>query len=102
MRISKHIHSCLLFEHQGEKLLFDPGLFTFLEGKVRPDQFAGVSTIVITHEHPDHLNMKALKEILAKSTATVISNRGVAEKLRPEGSRSQYTRRGRVRPDRSS
>ena len=25
MRIAKYIHSCLLFEHQGEQLLFDPG-----------------------------------------------------------------------------
>jgi L-ascorbate metabolism protein UlaG (beta-lactamase superfamily) len=85
MKISKHIHSCLLFEHEGEKLLFDPGLFTFLEGRVRPDQFADVATIVITHEHPDHLNVKALKEILALSQARLISNRGVAAVLRPEG-----------------
>jgi L-ascorbate metabolism protein UlaG (beta-lactamase superfamily) len=85
MKISKHIHSCLLFEQDGETLLFDPGLFTFLEGRVQPEQFASVATIVITHEHPDHLNVKALKEILALSQATVISNRGVAEKLRPEG-----------------
>jgi L-ascorbate metabolism protein UlaG (beta-lactamase superfamily) len=85
MKISKHIHSCLTFEHEGEKLLFDPGLFTFLEGRVRPDQFADVATIVITHEHPDHLNVKALKEILALSQARLISNRGVAAVLRPEG-----------------
>jgi L-ascorbate metabolism protein UlaG (beta-lactamase superfamily) len=85
MKISKYIHSCLLFEHEGEKLLFDPGVFTFAEGQVQPDQFAGVATIVITHEHPDHLNLKALKEILALSHATVISNRGVAAILQPEG-----------------
>ena len=85
MKISKHIHSCLLFEDEGETLLFDPGLFTFLEGRVRPDRFAGVSTIVITHEHPDHLNVSALKEILAHGRARVIANRGVAAVLRPEG-----------------
>jgi L-ascorbate metabolism protein UlaG (beta-lactamase superfamily) len=85
MKISKYIHSCLLFEHEGEKLLFDPGVFTFAEGQVRADQFAGVATIVITHEHPDHLNLKALKEILALTRAIVISNRGVAAILQPEG-----------------
>ncbi len=26
MRITKYIHSCLLFELNGEQLLFDPGL----------------------------------------------------------------------------
>jgi L-ascorbate metabolism protein UlaG (beta-lactamase superfamily) len=85
MKISKYIHSCLLFEHEGEKLLFDPGVFTFAEGQVQADQFAGVATIVITHEHPDHLNLKGLKEILALTRATVISNRGVAAILQPEG-----------------
>jgi L-ascorbate metabolism protein UlaG (beta-lactamase superfamily) len=29
---------------------------------VRPDQFSDVATIVITHEHPDHLNVKALTQ----------------------------------------
>jgi L-ascorbate metabolism protein UlaG (beta-lactamase superfamily) len=27
MKITKHLHSCLLFEQDGHKLLFDPGLF---------------------------------------------------------------------------
>ena len=85
MKITKHLHSCLLFEQDGHKLLFDPGLFTFLEGRVQPDQFAGVTTIVITHEHVDHLYVKALKEILALSRARLIANRGVAAVLRPEG-----------------
>jgi L-ascorbate metabolism protein UlaG (beta-lactamase superfamily) len=40
---------------------------------------------VLTHSHPDHLQLKALKEILEKSKATVISNRGVAEMLGKEG-----------------
>jgi L-ascorbate metabolism protein UlaG (beta-lactamase superfamily) len=85
MKITKYIHSCLLFEHEGEKLLFDPGLFTFVEDQVKPDQFSDVTTVVLTHSHPDHLNLKALKEILETSKATVISNRGVAEMLRKEG-----------------
>jgi L-ascorbate metabolism protein UlaG (beta-lactamase superfamily) len=85
MRITKYIHSCLLLEHGGEKLLFDPGIFTFLEGKVQPEQFADVTTIVITHQHPDHLNVKALKGILALSHAPVISNSDVAGVLHKEG-----------------
>src|SRR3954451_5651817 len=85
MKITKPLHSCLLFEQDGHKLLFDPGLFTFLEGRLQPNQFADVTTIVITHEHVDHLYVKALKEILALSRARLISNRGVAAVLRPEG-----------------
>jgi len=34
MRITKYIHSCLLIENESDKILFDPGLFSFVEGKV--------------------------------------------------------------------
>lgn len=34
MHITKYIHSCLLPEHKGEQLLFDPGKFSFIDGLV--------------------------------------------------------------------
>ncbi len=74
MRISKYIHSCLLVEEGGEKILFDPGVFSFIEQKVRPETFKDVSTIILTHQHPDHVDMNALKSILAESGASVITN----------------------------
>src|SRR5215203_1205897 len=85
VRISKYIHSCLLFEHEGEKLLFDPGTYSFLEGRVTPETFRDVSTVVITHSHPDHLALEPLKQILAVSGADVVTNGEVAVILRDEG-----------------
>ena len=85
MKIAKHIHSCLLFEAEGEKLLFDPGAYTFVEGLVTPDTFRDVSTVIITHGHPDHLDLEALKQILALSGADLIANGEVAETLGKEG-----------------
>lgn len=85
MRVSKYIHSCLLFEHEGEKLLFDPGGFSFRDGQVTPDVFADVSTVVITHDHPDHLDITALKQIVARSGAMVVGNGEVATKVGQEG-----------------
>ena len=85
MRISKYIHSCLLFEHEGEKLLFDPGNYSFLEGRVTPETFRDVSTVVITHSHPDHLALEPLKQILALSGADVVTNGEVAAILHGEG-----------------
>lgn len=85
MHISKYIHSCLLFEHEGDRLLFNPGKFSFIEGLVSPDQFADVSTVVITHDHPDHLDTTSLKRILESSSATVIGNSEVVATLRGEG-----------------
>ena len=85
MRISKFIHSCLLFEHEGDKLLFDPGNYSFLEGRVTPEAFRDISTVVITHGHPDHLALEPLKQILALSGADVVTNGEVAATLRDEG-----------------
>jgi len=85
VRISKYIHSCLLFEHEGDKLLFDPGTYSFLEGRVTPETFRDVSTVVITHSHPDHLALEPLKQILAVSGADVVTNSQVAAILHGEG-----------------
>jgi L-ascorbate metabolism protein UlaG (beta-lactamase superfamily) len=85
MRIAKYIHSCLLFEHEGDKLLFDPGNYTFVEGRVTPATFRDVSTVVITHSHPDHLALESLKQILAQSSADVVANCEVAAILHEEG-----------------
>ncbi len=85
LKISKYIHSCLLFEQEGEKLLFDPGKFSFVEGRVRPETFGDVSTVVLTHDHPDHIDLDALRQILKLSRATVVANGEVADRLRQEG-----------------
>ena len=84
MKISKYLHSCLLFELDGYKLLIDPGKFTFAEGLVKPEQFADVNTIIITHIHPDHLDSDNLKKIIALSGATVFTNKQVGEQLTSE------------------
>lgn len=84
MKITKYIHSCLLFEKNDHQLLFDPGTFSFVEGLVKPETFRQVSYIIITHNHPDHLDVNALKQIVALSGAEVWSTQEVADKLRPE------------------
>lgn len=85
MKITKYIHSCLVFEHEGEKLLFDPGKFSFQEGRVKPEQLADVATVVLTHGHPDHLDIEALRKILSLSGASVLANGEVTETLREKG-----------------
>ena len=81
MKISKYLHSCLIFEEEGYKLLIDPGKFTFAEGLVRPEQFADVNSIIITHIHPDHLDIENLRIIAQLSGASVLTNKQVGEKL---------------------
>jgi L-ascorbate metabolism protein UlaG (beta-lactamase superfamily) len=85
MKITKYIHSCLVFELNGHKLLFDPGNFTFAEGLISPDVFADVNGIIITHIHPDHLDTENLKKIVELSNATVYTNSEVGTAIQKEG-----------------
>lgn len=43
MRISKYIHSCLLIEKGGDRILFDPDKFSYVEGLVKPEQFESLT-----------------------------------------------------------
>jgi len=89
MKISKYLHSCLLFELDNYQLLFDPGKFSFAEGLVTPQMFADVNSIVITHIHPDHFDIDILKSIVALNKAEVITNSQVGKEL--EKANLKYT-----------
>ncbi|MEO3407628.1 MBL fold metallo-hydrolase [Mucilaginibacter sp. CAU 1740] len=82
MKITKYIHSCLLFEKDGFKLLFDPGKFSFAEGLVKPDQFADINAVIITHNHPDHLDTDNLRKIIELSQAAIYTNAEVSQELK--------------------
>jgi L-ascorbate metabolism protein UlaG (beta-lactamase superfamily) len=73
MKLTKYIHSCVLLEENGEQLLIDPGIFTFSQG-VPVETFGGAATIVITHNHPDHVDPENVKKIVAMSGATIVTN----------------------------
>ncbi|NOW93951.1 MBL fold metallo-hydrolase [Mucilaginibacter sp. SG564] len=85
MKISKYLHSCLVFELDGYKILFDPGDISFIEGLVTPEMFADVNTVVITHIHPDHFVIDILQRILNISGAKVVTNSQVGEQLNRVG-----------------
>lgn len=86
MRISKHIHACLLVEDGGDRILFDPGKFSFVEGLVKPEDFRDLSAVVLTHRHPDHVDDDALGKIVANNpSATVLTNAEIEEQLRRLG-----------------
>ncbi|GAA4105140.1 MBL fold metallo-hydrolase [Mucilaginibacter panaciglaebae] len=84
MKISKYLHSCLVFELDGYKLLFDPGKFSFAEGDVTAAMFADVNAVIITHLHPDHLDTENLKKIVELSGAAVYTNEQVGEVLQKQ------------------
>lgn len=86
MTVRKYLHACLVVEDGGARLLFDPGLFSFVEGRVTPADLGRVDAVVVTHDHVDHLDVDALREVLAQSPgAPVVGNSGVAARLQGEG-----------------
>ena len=86
MTVQKFLHSCLLVENGGTRILFDPGVFSFIEGKVKPEDFSHIDAILITHEHSDHVSVPALKIILKNNPgAGVYGNASVVELLKKEG-----------------
>ncbi|MEU6203093.1 MBL fold metallo-hydrolase [Micromonospora musae] len=54
MQVTKYAHSCLRVEHDGGVLVIDPGVFS------DPAALDGADAVLITHEHPDHLNLPAI------------------------------------------
>ena len=81
MRLTHLGHACLLVEIGGERLLLDPGNFT-------PgfEDLRDLSAVVITHQHPDHLDVERLPELLrANASAAVFCDPGSAEVLSEVG-----------------
>lgn len=61
MRLTKYTHACVRLESDGRALVIDPGVFSEREA------CAGVSAVLITHEHPDHVNVELLPSILEQN-----------------------------------
>ena len=82
MKITKLGHCALVLEHNGVKLLTDPGSFTVeAQQKVR-----GLHAIVITHEHPDHYHIESIKALLAANPGVaVFANGSVGKLLKEQG-----------------
>lgn len=86
MKISKHIHSCLLVEDQGKTILIDPGNYTFEEGGLDVKKLEKLDAILITHEHLDHMYPPLIKKILEKfSEVKIYSNEAVKKVLEKDG-----------------
>ncbi|SCE74853.1 MBL fold metallo-hydrolase [Micromonospora mirobrigensis] len=58
MQLTKYAHSCLRIEHDGGVLVIDPGTFS------DPVSLDGADAVLITHEHPDHVDVEAVRRQL--------------------------------------
>jgi L-ascorbate metabolism protein UlaG (beta-lactamase superfamily) len=85
MKISKHLHSCLLVEAQEKTILLDPGNYTYDNHALNIQSLEKLDYIAITHAHPDHIYIPFLKELIAKfPDVQIFSNTSVQDILGKE------------------
>ncbi|PWR05768.1 MBL fold metallo-hydrolase [Micromonospora acroterricola] len=95
MRLTKYAHSCLRVEHDGGVLVVDPGVFS------DPAALDGADAVLVTHEHPDHLDVAAVRQHLDRrpfpihGPASLAGPLGdAAEALRPVAAGESFTAAG--------
>ena len=65
MQIRHLVHSCLLVRAAGRSLLIDPGSFSVEAVRgLGPETLAGIDAVLLTHQHPDHVDRGLLAEVL--------------------------------------
>ncbi len=77
MRLQKFGHACLLVDDGDGRVLIDPGTYsTGLE------ELTGLSGILITHQHPDHVDIARLPRLLqANPDASLHCDEGTVQHL---------------------
>jgi L-ascorbate metabolism protein UlaG (beta-lactamase superfamily) len=77
MRLTRYRHSCLLVEDGDARLLLDPGVFSRGFEDLR-----GLTAVLVTHQHPDHLDVERLSTLLtANPDARLHCDQGSVEQL---------------------
>lgn len=73
MKITKLGHCCLVIEVNGLRIMTDPGNYSTLQSNEQ-----NIDLILITHEHPDHLHVESLQQVLKNNpNAKIITNSAV-------------------------
>jgi L-ascorbate metabolism protein UlaG (beta-lactamase superfamily) len=90
MRLTKFGHSCLLVEEAGARVLLDPGTWAD-----RFDELEGLTAVLVTHQHADHLDPARVRALLDRNpSAQVVSDEGSAPVLGEAGVDVRVVREG--------
>ena len=82
MRLTKLGHACVRLDKDGATLVIDPGIWS------GDDALAGASAVLITHEHPDHLDPEPLRAAMSRDADLELwTNAAVAAQFADLGGR---------------
>jgi L-ascorbate metabolism protein UlaG (beta-lactamase superfamily) len=89
MQVIKWGHACVRVEHDGAVIVLDPGMFT------DPAVLQGADAVLVTHEHPDHLDPARLRAAAAANPELAVwTHPDVAAQLEDLGQRVHPVRAG--------
>ncbi len=78
MKLTRFGHACLLVEVSETRVLIDPGTFSVDEAFALTD----LAAVVVTHQHPDHVDASRLPRLLAANPdAVLLADPQTANKL---------------------
>jgi L-ascorbate metabolism protein UlaG (beta-lactamase superfamily) len=90
MRFTKLGHSCVRLEKDGSVLVIDPGGWSDA-----PAALDGASAVMVTHEHPDHLDADAIRAALSSDPGlTLRANQSVCAQFTDFGDQVREVQHG--------
>ena len=90
MRFIKLGHSCVRLEKDGAALVIDPGTFSDA-----PAALDGAAAVLVTHEHPDHLDADAIRAALSRDPGvTLWANQSICAQFAEFGDRVHEVKHG--------
>ena len=79
MQLTKLGHACVRVEKGGRVVVIDPGVQAFTP---ESDALEGADAVLVTHEHPDHLDVERIRRALAaRSELMVVTCEGASTAL---------------------
>ena len=90
MKITKYRHACLHVQDGDASILIDPGVFSPGAAEV-----TGLTAVLITHSHPDHVDPDLLAAVLASNPGVEVhADPASVDLLRPVGIDARPTEPG--------
>jgi L-ascorbate metabolism protein UlaG (beta-lactamase superfamily) len=81
MKITRYAQSCILIETNNKRILIDPGCYQYDESLL--EEWKNIDILLITHKHPDHLHLPAIRAIKPKKIYTSQEVANCCEEIKP-------------------